>query len=134
MSQVLLKIFSSIFSPGAVAGALGTAKLARNPAAAKPIAISPAIHGSITPASNCPPRMARNVPASINPVPPITSFSFRCWGIMAYFIGPNTVDCRPVRKRAASKIGIDCKWNPTKASAIMATSAAFTKRINVALS
>ena len=133
-SAVALNTFHSIRWSPRIAGAAGTARLAKQPTTATPTAINPASHGGTIPASNCPPRMARKVPLSISPVPPMISFGRRCWGMIAYLIGPNRVECSPIRNRLSSRTGIDPAQNPPSAMAMMATSASLIQRTIRALS
>jgi hypothetical protein len=52
-----------------------------------------------------PTRIATKVPASINALPPTSSSFFRCCGRIAYFTGPNSVECRPSRNSPSEKHG-----------------------------
>ena len=70
----------------------------------------------------------------MSPLPPIISSVCRCCGRIEYLMGPNTVECRPMRKRASSSRGRLSRVKPAAASSMMAISAALTMRIRRALS
>jgi len=48
--------------------------------------------------------------------------------------GPNSVECRPIRNTQASSSATCCATKPQPASAMIAISSHFTKRISCALS
>ncbi len=133
MRAVPRTMFASIAS-GAAGGAGGTSRLTSSPTTATPIAISPAWTGDTSPPDSCPARMARKVPASISPVPPMISCWWRCCGRIEYFTGPNSVECTPIATTHASSSGTDCRRNPTSATPMIAISASFTQRTSFALS
>ncbi len=119
---------------GAAGGAGGTSRLTSSPAAATPTAISPAWTGDTSPPDNCPARIARNVPASISPVPPMISCGWRCCGRIEYLTGPNSDECTPIATTQPSSTGTDCRRNPTSATPMIAISASLTQRTSFALS
>ena len=69
----------------------------------------------IQPPKIMPSRIAIEVPVSTSALPPISSDSFSCCGRIAYFTGPNSVDCTPPRKSAASSSGRFCSEEADRA-------------------
>ena len=53
---------------------------------------------------------------------------------MAYFIGPNTVECTPIRKTTTSASPSDCSASATAPTPMKPISATFTHRAMAALS
>ncbi len=47
----------------------------------------------------------------------------------AYLIGPNSVECRPIRNKTLSRIAASCRKNPNAATDMAAISNSFTKRM-----
>ena len=72
-----------------------------------------------------PMRIAMNVPVSTSALPPISSSRFRCWGRIAYLIGPNTVECSPIMKRAVSSNARWCERKPIDPITMIAISNSF---------
>ena len=89
---------------------------------------------TIKPPATLPSRMATKVPISTMPLPPVSSRSPSTCGSSAYFTGPNSVECSPIRKTHSSSAGTLPEMNPQAAISMITISRSFTSRIMVRLS
>ena len=83
------------------------------------------------PPATLPSKMATNVPISVMPLPPVSSCSSSTRGKYEYLAGPNTVECRPIKKVQANSTAACWVIKPTAASSMMAISQFFTHRMMV---
>jgi hypothetical protein len=81
-----------------------------------------------------PARIATNVPISTMPLPPVSSASDRCCGRYAYFTGPNSVECNPIRNTPANNRNTRFQTNPAAIASMIAISRFLTKRISAPFS
>ncbi len=134
ISRVCVKGFQFTRSPGSAAAAGGMARLDHQPSTATPSTATATRPGPASPITSSPPtmvpaRMATKVAASTSALPPTSSSSASCCGMIAYLTGPNSADCVPIRNSTTSSSGSDIRANPTTASAITAISSSLVARI-----
>ena len=65
---------------------------------------------------------ASEVPISTRPLPPTSSSFFSACGRIAYLIGPNIVECRPIRNSTTNSSQTWCAWKAYTASSMAAIS------------
>ena len=135
LAAVSVKGFQLSFNDGSVAGAAGIARLTRYPMIARTIVATATTVGPLgfnatnTPPAIVPTRIATNVPDSTNALPPTSSSLARDCGMMAYFTGPKSVECKPIRNSEMKSTPRFAVTNPNAASAITTISKIFTPRI-----
>ena len=139
MRRVSARMFGLTLRSGAAAAARGIKKLAAHPASANPmrLAETTSIPRSVRinrPPAMVPARIAKKVPASIRPLPPISSSSARRSGRMPYFSGPKNVDWVPIRNRTAIRKPASPMKNPAAANPMIGISQNLTRRISRAFS
>ena len=78
-------------------------------------------------------RIARNVPASISPLPLANSPARSCTGRIAYFTGPKNAECTPNPNSTPISSHGSSVSNPTEPSTISPISHSFTQRISPAI-
>ena len=94
----------------------------------------PSLRAMSTPPTIVPARIASDVPVSTSPFPPTSSSSLSIRGRIEYLTGPKSVDCRPKRKRVASRSATLRCMNPIAPRIAMAISSSFVARMTRALS
>ena len=81
------------------------------------------------PPSIMPSRIDSDVPISTKPLPPTSSSLRNACGRIAYLIGPNSVECNPIKNRTLRRIAASCRKNPKAATDIAAISKSLTNRM-----
>ena len=101
--------FQLILRPGSVAGDAGMAPATNRPTTAKTtqaMAISrwpTAGTATSKPPATWPSKIATKVPISTMPLPPVSSRSDKTCGKYANLTGPNSVECKPIKKVHTSR-------------------------------